>query len=620
MTSIVANARTVRQLLGGRKYGIDYFQREYRWETKQIEELVTDLTGRFRASWRPEHTRPDVANYGTYFLGSVIVSSTAERRSVIDGQQRLTSLTLLLIWLLRRVEGEDQRTLADLIFSRAFGTNAYNLDVPERRGAMDALYNGEAFNRDGQPESVRNILDRFDDIEEAMPDEIAGDVAAMFADWLVEKVTLVEIETPSDDDGYEVFETMNDRGLSLTPADLLKSHLLARAGAIGGPLAQRQEAAEARRRQLNTVWKTRIDELNTRAADEAADAIKAWLRARHATTIRDRSAGAVPGDFDRIGTEFHRWVRDKGDELGLSEADDFARFVERDFAFYTRWYHELRRLTTSYVPGEEALFSNGHTNFTLQYPLMLASLEPGEPAEASKQKIAIVASYVDILLNRRLWNNMSIDYNTMQYAMFLAMLAVRGRSAVEIATDLRARLVADVPPFEANPRFRMWPTYKKPARRFLARISAWVDERFGHQSSFAAYLSSSGAQGYDIEHVMADHPDRYVADFPITIDFHENRDRIGDLLLLPKSFNRSYGDLAYELKREHYLTQNALAQTFHPSAYDHNPGLRRLVAEGLPFEPFEHFGKAELEKRQTLYTRLAEIVWSPDRLAVEAGS
>lgn len=47
MPLIDAKARNVRELLGGKKYTIDYFQREYRWQTKQMGELISDLSARF---------------------------------------------------------------------------------------------------------------------------------------------------------------------------------------------------------------------------------------------------------------------------------------------------------------------------------------------------------------------------------------------------------------------------------------------------------------------------------------------------------------------------------------------------------------------------------------------
>ena len=51
---------------------------------------------------------------------------------------------------------------------------------------------------------------------------------------------------------------------------------------------------------------------------------------------------------------------------------------------------------------------------------------------------------------------------------------------------------------------------------------------------------------------------------------------IGDLLLLPKSFNASYGDLPYEEKLVHYDSQNLLARSLNANAYDHNPGFLRV--------------------------------------------
>src|SRR5258708_21367038 len=159
--AVDGKGRTIRELLGGRKYSIDYYQREYKWKTKQVTELIDDLTGKCRESHEEGNDRTAVADYAHYFLGSVIISDKEGEKFIIDGQQRLTTLTLLLIFLLRHLEDTDQKAqIAELIFSQRFGRRSFNLDVPERNASMEALYAGEQHDENGQPESLANILAR----------------------------------------------------------------------------------------------------------------------------------------------------------------------------------------------------------------------------------------------------------------------------------------------------------------------------------------------------------------------------------------------------------------------------------------------------------------------------
>ena len=112
---IDGKGRTVRELLAGRKYSIDYYQREYKWQQKQVAELIDDLAAKFLESHEEGNERSAVADYGHYFLGSIIISDKDGQKFIIDGQQRLTTLTLLLIFLQsparrRRTKGADRRT------------------------------------------------------------------------------------------------------------------------------------------------------------------------------------------------------------------------------------------------------------------------------------------------------------------------------------------------------------------------------------------------------------------------------------------------------------------------------------------------------------------------------
>lgn len=609
MKEIRGNAKNIRALLGGAKFAIDYYQREYRWETKQIVELLDDLTEKFQDSHEPGNERSAVDEYGHYFLGSIIISDKDGHKFIIDGQQRMTSLTLLLIHIYRQLDDDDQKKeIANLIFSYRHGARSFNLDVPERTACMDALFTDAEFDEIGQPESVVNILHRYQDIEDNFPEELSGEALPFFADWLIENVHLVEITAYSDADAYTIFETMNDRGLSLTPTDMLKGYLLANITDV------------ERRNEASKLWRKRVVALQQFGKEEDADAIKAWLRSQHAQSIRERKSGAKPRDFDLIGTEFHRWVRDNEELLGLSSSAAFGRFIQEDFDFYSRWYERIRKAAESLTEGLEAIHFNAQNNFTLQYPVLLAPLLRSDSDEEIRRKLRIVSSYLDILIARRIWNWKATDYSTMQYNMFqLVILNIRGKSIPELASILTDRLNAEEETFASNDRFRLHGMNGRQIHRMLARMTDHIETRSGQASRYAEYIQRRGRNGYEVEHIWANHPKRHEDEFAHPTDFAEYRNHIGDLLLLPKSFNASYGDKRYEEKREYYFGQNLLAQSLCETTYKNNPGFLRFRGEsGLSFKPHEEFKKADLDDRQELYRQIAEQIWSPDRLLKEA--
>ncbi len=68
MNKIDSRSKTVREMLDGAKYSIEFYQREYKWGTKQIEELLEDLEDRFFSSYEASHERKQVKEYAPYFL------------------------------------------------------------------------------------------------------------------------------------------------------------------------------------------------------------------------------------------------------------------------------------------------------------------------------------------------------------------------------------------------------------------------------------------------------------------------------------------------------------------------------------------------------------------------
>ena len=372
------------------------------------------------------------------------------------------------------------------------------------------------------------------------------------------------------------------------------------------------------RNRASKVWRDRVAECQDWGKEEDADAIKAWLRSQHAQKIRERKRDAKPEDFDLIGTEFHRWIRDREEVLGLQHSPEFARFIENDFRFYTGQYLRARLAGCELTPGLEPIFFNAQNNFTLQYSVLLAPLTPADSDEEISRKFRTVATFLDILIARRIWNWRNIDYSTMQYAMFTVLRDIRGKSAVQTAEILTNRLTEDQETIVKNDRFAMHGTNGRQIHRLLARITDYVETQSGQQSRYVEYMTS-GNKRYEVEHIWANHPERHTDEFSHPSDFRSMRNRIGGLLLLPKTFNASYGDLKYEEKLPHYNSQNLLARSLNPECYSHNPGFLKFVSDsGLPFRPLEHFKSAEMEERCDLYLKLAERIWNPHNVLAAA--
>jgi hypothetical protein len=609
MREILGKAKTVRELLKGARYSIDYYQREYKWQEKQIRELVDDLTGKFQEEWDPAHPRSKVAEYPHYFLGSIIISRKDSASFIVDGQQRLTSITLLLT-LLRTLQAgrPDQVNVDELIVSEKYGQKSFNLHVEERTPCMDALFAGQPFDRTGRSESVQNLHQRFHDLDSCFPEELRHEALPFFLDWLLENVHLVEITAFSDEDAYTIFETMNDRGLSLSPTDMLKGYLLANIEDV------------PKRNTVNARWRDRIRELNDAGKEVEPDCFKAWLRSQYATKIRERKKNARPEDFERIGTEFHRWLRDASESICLRQSDDFFRFIDREFDFYSRQYLRIVAASQKPIEGLEHVLYNADHGFTLQHMLLLAPLRPDDSEAVVKQKLRIVARFVDIMLAWRLWNFRSIAYSTMQYAMFVVMRDVRGLAPDALAQKLRDVLAREQETFASNERLRVHQQNRYALHRVLARLTDYVETQSGQPSRYMDFVAE-GKNRFEVEHVWADHAERHTGEFAHPTDFAEARNRIGGLLLLPKSFNASYGDLAYSDKLPHYNTHNLLARSLHAQCYERNPGFLRFVQEsGLPFHAHVEFKKADLDERSVLYRRIAERLWNPDDLLREVGS
>jgi len=605
MQNIEGDDKSLEVLLSGAAFGIDYYQREYRWERKQLQELVDDLHGQFLQTWNPGKPDTPLEQQSRYFLGSIVISKTGDVRNIVDGQQRITTLTLLLIYLnhLQSDMTKKVKKIESLVFDEDPGGYKYKLDIPERNDCMATFLRGEKYNPEGKSDSVRNLVERYEDLGEIFPKDMADDALHMFIWWIIRNVKLIEITAHDDGDAYTIFETMNDRGLSLSPTDMLKGYLLAN---IKG---------SAKRREADTLIKKYLGKFGGYGKETEADFFKAWLRSQYARDIRARKKDAKPKDFDKIGTEYHRWVRHNEDTLGLQSSDDFYQFVVCDMRIFGDLYLKLLNASTTRTKGLEGVKYNADAGFTLQHHVMLAAVIPEDGKETAIAKMRVVSDFLDSWLNLRFWNYKSNSYSMMSYAVFSVIRRIRRKSLAEIRTILHDQLTKEMADIDFSTPVGLNQFTSKAIHRQLARFTDWLEQQSGGPGHYEEYIVRSGQNAFEVEHIWSDHYERFMHEFDQQNTFDQYRDRIGGLLLLPKKINASLNDMTYDEKLPHYLKQNALAQSLHKDFYSNNPGFQQTITRhSLPFHPHESFTKADLEERSQLYCQLAALIWSPNRL------
>lgn len=604
MKKIEGSPKSLKQLLQNTKYSIHYYQREYMWQRKHIEELIDDLTSEFLDYYVPGDSRQKVQDYGAYFMGSIVLAG--RENAIIDGQQRFSSLTLLLMYLNNRLRalGQSYSMIEQMIFSEAYGTKSFNINVDDRSDCMNAIFNDQPFDTTDVGESVKNLYGRYTDIIDVFPaDDITDDMLLHFCDWLAEKVFFIEIVATTEQDAHKVFVTMNDRGLSLTSTEMLKGYLLS------------EIKDDTKREKLNNIWKDRV--LALKKDDDKGDEIfiKAWLRAQYAETIRETKAGAVNQDFDIIGGSFHKWVRDERDKLGLSSTDDFELFIMK-FSKFADVYKKIREAENAFAEETKYIYYNAQVNFTLQPQLLLAPICYEDTWSVIIEKMNLVARFIDLLITARVTNYKSVDYSTIKNYVFNVTKNIRRCSVNNLKASLKAQyenLAYD--PAAALPELRLNSFTKKYIKNMLARITGYIEEQTGVASNYCNYINTQTKNPFEIEHIITDHYEWFTSEYADQEEFRRWRNSFGALLLLHKSINASLNDSKYNYKLTKYCSNegNIYTESLGDQAYQNNPRFKKFIAnKGLGFKPYAQFGKTEIIERTWLLVQLVNLVWNTE--------
>lgn len=600
MQRITGNPIEINDLFNNR-YSVQYYQREYNWGKKQIEELVLDLTSQFQEYYKDGDSQESVEDYGSYFLGPIILTND---NSIIDGQQRLSSLTLLLIFLenIQRKNDHNIVKIDNLIFTEKFGRKSFCINVKEREKCLEELYEkGDYDISNERNESVINLYNRYKDIEEIFPDDLKGDILPLFIEWLRYKVTLIKITTHSEQDAHTVFVTMNDRGLRLTPAEMLKGYLLSEIN------------NDDVRIKANKLWQEIMLKLKEIEKDGEADFIKDWLRAQYADSIREGKKNSEDKDYEIIGQSFHKWLRENRSLLELSNHKSFEEFILKKFRLFSNVYMRLMDYSRKFNKEFEYVFYNADREFTLQYQMILAAIDPTDTQDIIDKKIKLVSCFIDQFIALRVFNFKTVSYSAIRYTAFNITKQIRRKSLNELI-EIFKNYVSDMDyKIDGIDNFYLNQFTGRYMLHILARITYYIESNSGLNSSFYSYIDRQQKNSYDIEHIWADiyTQGNHQKEFTTEGEFKQFRDKIGGLLLLPRDKNRSFQDMEYEDKVIKYDSENLLARTLNSNCYKNNPLFLNFIhAKEYQFKSYAEFNKEDLVERTELYEKICSDIWN----------
>ena len=216
-------AKPLHEFIEGHKiqFVIPVYQRNYDWLIDNCDQLFSDLVKLSRS------------NRCSHFFGSIVTSSadSSYNRLVIDGQQRLTTISLLLLAGIKAVKAgaieiseESKIDEAYEVFLKAKFCNSERkiklVPIENDRIAYDKIFNEEdSFDEDSK--ITRNYR-HFYDLLTRKPQALSFD---QLLDT-IERLQIISIELDSDDDAQLIFESLNSTGLALTEADKIRNYLL----------------------------------------------------------------------------------------------------------------------------------------------------------------------------------------------------------------------------------------------------------------------------------------------------------------------------------------------------------------------------------------------------------
>ena len=556
---------TFRQLMGnGLSYRVPLFQRDYSWGPDEWDDLWQDIVALFSDDPEPAH-----------YMGYLVLQSADNREfDIIDGQQRMTTLSLLMLAAVSQLSHlaapddphDPQTRRAEQLRASYIGYLDPVTLVPRSKLTLnrhnDSFYQNYLVPLERLPQRGLNASEHLlrrafswfkDRVKERSQDD--GTAVASFVDGTVDKLFFTVITVTDELNAFKVFETLNARGVRLSATDLLKNYLFS-VVARGGAHESDIDALERR-------WENIVGLLGSESLPEF---LRVYWNSRNRLVRK---------------ADLFKTIRSAIDDRGSAFA------LVRDLDRQARVYAALRNPDDGAWSAEERAGLAQLQMFNVRQPLalLLAAFDQfSEPDRNGFQRllraIVVVSIRYNVICGRQS-NEQESVYN--QIAVGISEQRVSGSSAA--ISQLR-------PVYPEDNEFRAAFTDKtlRTTSSRNKKVARFVLFEIEQQASGSSFDFESAR--YDLEHVLPEHPGEDWQQFD-----DQQRDactyRLGNLTLLTATHNRDAGNSGYSAKRAIY----------HGSEF----AITRKLAED-----YDTWTPDKIRSRQAWMARQATTIWRID--------
>jgi uncharacterized protein with ParB-like and HNH nuclease domain len=377
--------RKISQIFNNIQYDVDFYQREYKWsdeggrDYKPVSSLLKDIFYRFDLErYNPNQTinEESTDTLEWYYLNTFMTNLVKGRKYIVDGQQRLTTLTLMSIALFHlSIKHALAEHICDSLKNSIVGNTefgkTYWLGFKDRKKALDDILVNNLEPR-SLPNNIseRNIYGNYKVIYSTLDSKFqTAHKLQTFISYFRHRIFLIETEIDKDKDVAMVFEVINDRGVPLKPYEILKGKILSQID-----IADREKYID--------IWEEQIRKIEAYGEYRIDDFFGYYFRSKYAENADQY------GSLDK--TRYHKsiFTDEHEDTIGLKKDESKARlFVERTLPYFAGLFISLLKYYRDYHKEYEFIYFNGLNDMDGQFVLAMSSIDIDDHERDQKIKL-----------------------------------------------------------------------------------------------------------------------------------------------------------------------------------------------------------------------------------------